>query len=117
MTEPLALPASLAAWNTDGFRVTLCREVEALGPHRLPLQQGLAHSSAVGTAPLRIMVISESAAGNALFVRVGVFYTGVIAGCNCADDPTPVDEQNEYCILQIEIDRATAAIRVSLLPD
>lgn len=111
------LPASLAAWETDGFRTALCREIEALDRHRLPLQQGLARSSMVGEGPIQVMVLGESASEQVIVVRVGVFYTGVIAGCNCADDPTPVDEQTEYCELRIEIDRATAATRASLLPD
>jgi hypothetical protein len=49
--------------------------------------------------------------------RVGVFFSGIVAGCRCADDPTPVEPQDEYCEFQFEIDRATdrAAILQGIL--
>jgi hypothetical protein len=50
-------------------------------------------------------------------VKAGIFYTGVIAGCSCADDPTPVDELNEYCVVQFDIDRMTAETTVRLLAE
>lgn len=117
MSALIRLPDSLAAWQTAGFGTTLCRELEALGPHRLPLQQGLAHSSCVSDRPIRAMLVDDAGADDAPGARVGVFYTGIVAGCNCADDPTPVDEQNEYCVLRITIDPDTAEAQVSLLPD
>ena len=49
--------------------------------------------------------------------KIGVCYTGIIAGCSCADDPTPLDEHAEYCEVQVEIDRVTAEARFTLLPD
>lgn len=117
MPDPILLPRSLAAWHTGDFRAALCRELEALGPHRLPLQQGLVRSSHVSDAPIRVMALGEAESGPTLTARVGVFYAGVIAGCNCADDPTPVDAQSEYCVLQVVIDRTTGAARVSVADD
>jgi hypothetical protein len=56
------------------------------------------------------MVIASEADGDRIRVRVGVFFSGIVAGCSCADDPTPVEAQNEYCELLVDIDRrATAA--------
>ena len=50
-----------------------------------------------------------------IHVKAGIFYSGIIAGCSCADDPTPVDEQNEYCEVQFEINKKTAEATVALL--
>ena len=50
-------------------------------------------------------------------VKAGIFYTGIIAGCSCADDPTPIDELNEYCVVQLDIDLATADTTVTLLDE
>lgn len=36
---------------------------------------------------------------------------------SCADDPTPVDELTEYCVLQFDIDRTTADASVTLLAE
>jgi hypothetical protein len=48
---------------------------------------------------------------------VGVFFSGIITGCSCADDPTPVETQNEYCELLFAIDKATAETTITLLAD
>jgi hypothetical protein len=50
-------------------------------------------------------------------LKAGVFYTGIIAGCSCSDDPSPVDEQNEYCDLLFTIDKLTAETQITLLVD
>lgn len=113
----IRLPAALAAWKTSRFRPVLKAELEALDSHLLPLQQGLARSSAVSEGPVQAMVISEDETELAIIATVGLFYTGVIAGCNCADDPTPVDGQAEYCVIRLAIDRGTAETQVSLVPD
>jgi hypothetical protein len=63
------------------------------------------------------MVIAAREAPGVIRVKAGIFYTGVIAGCSCADDPTPINEQNEYCVVQFDIDRATADASVTLLAE
>ena len=113
----IRLPESLKAWGTPDFEAVLKREIEALDKQQLPLQQGLALSSQVAERPHRAMLISAAEAAGQLIVKAGIFYSGVIAGCNCADDPSPVDEQNEYCVVQLRIDTLSAESTVSLLPD
>ena len=61
------------------------------------------------------MIISVADDPDHIHVKAGIFYTGIIAGCSCADDPTPVDEQAEYCEVRLEINKATAATAISLL--
>ena len=48
-------------------------------------------------------------------VKTGIFYTGIIAGCSCSDDPSPTDVQPEYCEFQFDIDKATAETTARLL--
>ncbi len=69
------------------------------------LQQGLCYSSSVSDAPIQVCVLSVTDEAEQFIIKAGVFYSGVIAGCSCADDPTPVDEITEYCDLWIELDR------------
>ena len=113
----ITLPFARAAWNTPDFRDTLKQEIEALDKHLLPLQQGMSMSSQVSERPIQAMVISERDTGACIHVNVGIFYSGIIAGCNCADDPTPIDKQNEYCVIQLDIDKQTAVTQVNLIPD
>jgi hypothetical protein len=111
----IRLTESLNAWGTSGFEDILKSEVEQIEPDQLPLQQGLSISSYVTDNQRTVLVLSV--ADDAGFIRVtaGIFYSGIIAGCSCADDPTPVDEQNEYCEVQIEISKKTAEATVALL--
>jgi len=109
------LNLSLLAWDTDTFNTTFIEEVSALDESTLPLQQGLSYSSYANSDNLTATVLNKNSDDNFLFIKAGLFYTGVIAGCNCADDPTPVDENNEYCEVVFTIDKKTAVSSVSLI--
>lgn len=108
------LPESLAAWNTPVFAGILGRELRRQGAGALPLQQALAQSSAVADDDIGVMVIAASEDPRHIRVRVGIFFSGIVAGCSCADDPTPVEAQNEYCEMLLTIDRQTAEASATL---
>lgn len=113
----IELPKSLNAWGSPGFKDVIKREIEQLDKHRLPLQQGLARSSHVTDSPIQAMILSVKEEAEHISVKAGIFYMGVIAGCSCADDPSPVDEQNEYCVIRFLIDKSTAEATATLLPE
>jgi hypothetical protein len=113
----ITLPHSLAAWGSDAFNETFKSEVEQLPAEALPLQQGLALSSCVSSEPFKVMVISSAEDTGAIHIKAGVFYSGIIAGCSCSDDPTPTDVQAEYCDVAFVIDRASGETHISLLAD
>jgi hypothetical protein len=105
----------VARLGTPGFGDVLKQEIEQLDAGLLPLQQGLSLSSYVTERSFQPMILSVSETAGSIRVKAGIFYTGVIAGCSCADDPTPVGEQIEYCDVQFVIDKTTAETRVSLV--
>ena len=109
------LNLALLAWDTDAFNNVFIKEISALDADTLPLQQGLTHSSYANSDTLTAIVLSKKSNESSLFIKAGLFYTGIIAGCNCADDPTPVDENNEYCEVLITINKKTAISSVSLI--
>ena len=111
------LPKSVLAWKTAEFSAVLKREIEQMDAGHLPLQQGLSSSSYVTDRPFQAMIISVGEEAGLIRAKAGIFYTGIIAGCSCADDPTPIDEQTEYCVLQFDIDRTTAETTVTLLAE
>jgi hypothetical protein len=113
----ISLKQSLGSWNSEAFERNFCAEVEGLPTTLLPLQQCLALSSAVADEPFRVVVIAAGEEPEVLRVKAGIFYSGVIAGCNCADDPTPPDLQQEYCELEFVIEKASASARVRRLDD
>ncbi len=111
------LTKSLSAWGTPKFREILKREIEGMGASHLPLQQGLSAGSYAIDHGLQVMILSAAEQPTSIQVHAGIFYSGIIAGCSCADDPTPVEEQSEYCEVQLNIDKATGETTVALLSE
>lgn len=113
----IQLKKSLKAWSTQGFQDVLQQEIAQLDRDLLPLQQGLTISSHVTDRPVQAMILDQSEDADLIRVKAGIFYIGLIAGCSCADDPTPIAEQNEYCVLQFCIDKQTAQTTVTLVTE
>lgn len=113
----IRLNKTLNAWGTPAFEDILKKEIGQLGVEQLPLQQGLSTSSYALDNTLNVRIISVSEGESCIRVKAGIFYTGIIAGCSCADDPTPVDENNEYCEVLLDINKMTAETAVSLLAE
>ncbi|MGA7800342.1 MAG: hypothetical protein WCC36_05985 [Gammaproteobacteria bacterium] len=111
----IQLARSANAWGTEEFEDILKTELEQLGPDQLPLQQGLSVGGYATDSGVNVMIISVSERAGDIHVKAGIFYKGIIAGCSCADDPTPVDEHSEYCEVRIEIDKDTAETKVVLV--
>lgn len=111
------LTQSINAWNSAEFESVFKTEVSQLPHASLPLQQGLTQSSYVSDEPFSAVILNSSTDSVCINIKAGIFYHGIIAGCSCADDPTPVDTQNEYCELFFTINRATGATLVTLGSD
>jgi len=109
------LANSLDAWGTPEFNDILKNEIENLDAQDLPLQQGLVHSSYATDTDFRAIIISAREDYDFLYVKAGIFYSGIVAGCNCADDPTPVPEQSEYIEISLDIRKTTGETRINLL--
>lgn len=113
----ISLPRSLDAWGQTHFQVTLKSELEQFDAAALPLQQALTRTSHVAASPHQVSILDVSAEPGLIRTRAGIFYAGIVAGCSCADDPSAIDEQPEYCELRVDIDRSTAAATVMLLTE
>lgn len=111
----IRLPESLTHWGRGDFAEAFKREVLELDPLLLPLQEGLARSDHALTDDIEVILLGHRENADTIEVKAGIFYKGVIAGCSCADDPTPVDEITEYCEVRFLIDRCDATTRVELL--
>ncbi len=108
------LGKALSAWGTPAFESALKQEIAQLNADVLPLQQGLSTGTHVADAAVSVTVNSATEMGQVIRVRVGVFYKGIIAGCSCADDPTTGSESNEYCEVQLDINKLTAEAKIAL---
>ena len=112
----IRLTKALSAWGTPEFEGALKQEIEQLDGAQLPLQQGLKTGS-YALAGHKAMLISTSEDAGVIRVKAGIFYSGILTGCACADDPTPVNEESEYCVVQLDIDKQTAETAITLLAE
>ena len=110
----LKLSHTLKAWHSPASDSAFKKEIAELAHTQLPLQQCLSHSSQVSDEPIQAIILHRSEDSTALHIKAGIFYTGIIVGCSCADDPTPVDTIQEYCELLFRIDRQSAETRISI---
>ena len=113
----ITLPESLKTWGLPTFEDIFKSELGALDKEQLPLQQGLTQSSYVSDSDFNVVILNTAEASDVILVKTGLFYAGVIAGSCCADDPTPLDEQTEYCVIQFAINKLTAEAKIILLRD
>lgn len=104
----IQFPLSIKAWGHDDFGKTLKAELASLTPVDLQLQEGMRIGSHITDEPLAFMIIHKTETDNRFEIKLGVFFKTVIGGCSCADDPTPLDTNNEYCERLLCIDRHTA---------
>jgi hypothetical protein len=111
----IRLTQTIHAFGTPEFKAVVKNEIQNISPALLPLQQGLSVSSYVGASPFSVIILNVNEEANTILVKAGIFYTGIIAGCSCSDDPSPTDEQTEYCELQFAINKKTAGSAVKLL--
>lgn len=113
----LLLEQSLQAWGASGFESAFKQEIARLDIDQLPLQQGLSSGSHVVSGPTSVLVNEVAEFEDSIRIRAGLFFQSVIAGCACADDPTPVNEIEEYCEAYFDIDKTTAQTSVTLVSD
>ena len=106
---------TLNAFGSPEFIGVLKNEIEHLDAENLPLQQGLTIGSYALSNKIQAMILDTSEDSDFINARVGIFYTSIIAGCSCADDPSPVDENNEYCEALCVINKKTADTTIQLV--
>ena len=104
---------ALRAWGTDAFAPTLKRAIEGLPAGALPLDRATASGGRGDDSDLTATVISAADRGAVVAARVGIFFSEIIAGCSCGDDPFA---EPAYCELEVRIDKATGAAEVALGP-
>ncbi|MEJ2181569.1 MAG: hypothetical protein P8Y28_14335 [Gammaproteobacteria bacterium] len=116
MHTTIKLSKTLDAWETAGFNDVAKAEIEQLDATVLPLQQALLQGNYTNDNNFSVMILSSIDEPSVIRVKTGIFYKGMITGCSCADDPTPIDEHPEYCELLFDINKETAETAVTLLP-
>jgi len=107
------LPHSLQQWQSGAFENTLKSELENAKSFSLPLEKATSQGGYIDDSDISVTVIRHKARGNSIQAKVGIFFTEIIVGCSCGDDPLPV---NAYCEMLISIDRNTAEAEFEVIP-
>jgi hypothetical protein len=104
----------LRARGTDRFSSELKNVLLGLAPGVLPLQQGASQGGHVDDSDLDATVLDVTDDKEVIKARVGIFFTEVIGNCACGDEPVPAQA---YCVLQVNIDIATAMADFTVLAE
>jgi hypothetical protein len=94
----------LEAKDSSDLAQELCSTLKALPSGTLPLEAGRSQGGMVDDRDIAATVLGMEQTADHLLARVGVFFTEVVGGCNCNEEPIEV---NAYCLLEVRIDRAT----------
>lgn len=103
------LPNSLCAWRTDAFGATLKGEIEGMSAGTLPLDAGTSRGGLVDDGDITATILTVTDDELSIICDIGVFFTEIVAGCSCGDEPDPI---NAYCRMRIRIDKTTAEAEI-----
>jgi len=106
------LPNSRKHWQSAGFEQALKTELEGLRAGTLPLEQATSRGGIVDDSDISVTVIEAIESGRSIQARAGVFFTEIVGGCSCGDDPVA---ENAYCEILIHIDKTTAEAEFALI--
>jgi len=101
------LPNALAAWPSDEFSQILKAEIEKLKPSSLPFAQ----RKYIDDDHLKITILTVTDNEQDIQVNIGAFYSEILAGCSCGDDP---QRENAYCEMRVSIDKSTAEAKFTV---
>lgn len=106
------LDAGLGGDRGQDFADKLVRALRALPAGSLPLTAACTQGGWVDDSDLAISVLTISGDDGAVSARVGVFFTEVVGGCNCNDDPVGC---SAYGVVRVTLDRTTGIAEI--VPD
>ena len=110
----VTLACSVQQWPSDLFKGVLKRELESLPAGTLPLGRAVYRGGFVYDNAVSVTVIDACEADRHIKARIGVFFTEILSGCSCGDDPSP---ENAYCEMLVRISKSTAEADFELLLD
>ena len=105
----IKLPGCVRDWHTKDFAGTFNREILSLPSGTLPLQLRGMQNGLVDDTNLSLVVLQQLETEQDCKVKTGVFFSEIIGGCSCGDDPAA---ETAYCELWIEISKATAEANI-----
>jgi len=106
------LKLSLSERDPALFERELKAALEHLPPGTLPLAQATTQGGQVDDGDISVTVVAVRDDGDVIRARVMVFFSEIVGGCSCGDDPLSSTAQGE---LEVWIDRRTAAAQFTVI--
>lgn len=110
----MQLHQALKRWDTADFEVSLKAELENLPTGSLPLHLATSQGGIVDDSRITASILNSEADDNEIKIRVSVFFTEIIAGCNCSDPPL---EANGYGLLLVQLDSNSGEASFSVIDE
>jgi hypothetical protein len=107
-------PRTLLADGVEACKTALKSELESLDRGTLPLASGTRQGGLIDDSRISATILEIHDGTDCLQARVGVFFTEIVGGCSCGDEPV---SGPAYCSLSISIDTKTAEARFDPLPE
>lgn len=110
----IQLAHSLSSWGSKHFNRSFIDEVTQLPLQQLPLQQAMSVGNFASKHNLEILINQQHEDNEFIYIKCGIFFSSLISGCNCADDPTPIDYNTEYCEMLFKINKKCGDTHISI---
>jgi len=110
---PISLKHCLDTTDAVDLKRRLGATLGGLPTGTLPLRHGCEQGGLVDDHDISASVLGVEQTPDHVTARVGVFFTEIVGGCNCHDDPL---QASAYCVIEVRIDRTTGATEFSPLP-
>ncbi len=98
------------AWESPGFQDVLRQLLEQQALDLFGIERATSHGGRLVPEDISVGMLRMEDDGQARRLKVAVFFTERVGGCNCADDPFTV---NGYCERWVTLERAAHRIQVS----
>ena len=108
----VTLSKSLQAWKSEQFELVLKSEILALESGSLPLSRATTQGGVVDENSVSLSVLSSDEDDASINVVMAVFFSEIVGGCSCGDDPL---EANGHCEMKLSIDKSTAMAEFTLI--
>ncbi|MES9897448.1 MAG: glucosamine--fructose-6-phosphate aminotransferase [Sedimenticola sp.] len=103
---------TLRDWQSESFNQTLKDELTSLKSGTLPLHLATTQGGIVDDSDVAVTVLGAADEGRSIRARVGVFFSEVIGGCSCGDDPLTASAN---CEMEIRIDKTSGEAEFNII--
>ena len=111
---PDAIHQCLTSRSDSELRNCLSNMLDAMPPGALPLQSCCVQGGIADETERSISLLGHKRMEWGVRIRAGVFFTEIVGGCNCHDDPV---RHNVYCVLEIDLHDMDGIVDVAIIND